>query len=190
VFVGLLASCRESPPSETTARTLPLSPLHEFSTTLASYDPGGYPVRTETEIEGWQKYYEHDFSEPFQTARCDTDGYTLKIPNGRYQVFLDFAEIQYDAAVKRVFGVFVQGQPVAERLDVFAIVGKSRAYQIISPYVQVTDGVLHIAFRRIVGKPCVAYISVGGKIDHPANPVDEDYFQHIDAGSAGADFGL
>jgi hypothetical protein len=190
LFTGLLTSCRDAGPSEKTAPSLPLSPLHQFSKTLASYDPGGYPVRTETKVEGWREYFEHDVSEFFQTARCDTDGYTLKIPNGRYHVFLNFAEIQYDAAEKRVFAVIVQGQPVAERLDIFAIAGKNRGYQIISPYVQVADGLLHIEFRRIVGEPCVAYISVGGDIDHSANQAEQAYFQHIDSGAAGGDYGL
>jgi len=189
LFPILLVSCAGDRPPESAATADTSSALHEFSKTLASYDPGGYPVRTEERVEGTLEYFEHDVSEFFQTARCGTNGYTLKIPNGRYRVFLNFAEIQYDEAERRVFGVVVQGQRIAERLDIFAIAGKNKAYQLVSPYVTLTDGLLRIQFRRIVGEPCVAYISIGGDIED-ANVVEREYFQHIDSGTAGLDYGM
>jgi len=174
-----------APPSSVTP-----SPLHKFSETFASYDPGGHPTRSEARVEGTEQYFEKNFSKPFQTARCDTDGYTLKVPNGSYRVFLNFNEPEHDAPGERVFDVLLQGKVIAEKLDVFAVAGKNRAHQLVSPYVNVTDGHVRIEFRRIAGVPCIAYISVGGDIAGASNAVGRVFFQHIDCGAIGADYGM
>jgi major membrane immunogen (membrane-anchored lipoprotein) len=174
----LLVGCtdRDQPHSDTS------SPPHKCSESLAYYDPGGHPVRTEAKVDGTLVHAEHDESEIYQTSRCDTDGYTLRIPNGTYHVRLSFSEHQHDAAGKRVFGVAVQGQQIVERLDVFALAGKNTAYRLQSPDMIVTDGLLRIQFRRIVDVPCVAFISIGGDIAGAERAIDRMFFQHIDCG--------
>jgi hypothetical protein len=166
-----------------------------FSESFGCFDPGGRISRTASRISGTREYAELAEEEVYQDARVDTDGYLLKVPNGRYHAQLKFAEIEYDSGGRRVFGVKVQGVTVAERLDLFAKVGKNRAYQLKSQDVVVSDGRLRIEFVRIVGSPCIAAISVGGKIAGAEMTVQRVFYQHINCGGKGfrgyyGDFGF
>ena len=66
----------------------------------------------------------------YQTVRYNVEAYYLDVPNGRYTVTLKLCEPHYGEANRRVFGVKVQGQPLIEQIDLFAKVGKNRAYDV------------------------------------------------------------
>jgi non-lysosomal glucosylceramidase len=51
----------------------------------------------------------------------------VDLPNGAYTVELGFAELYFTEPGKRIFDIILQGQPVLENLDVFAIAGKNKA---------------------------------------------------------------
>ncbi len=114
----------------------------------------------------------HDASHPiagteddviYQTCRYNVDGYRLAVPNGTYDVTLQFAEFHYEAAGRRVFGVRVQGRELAEKLDVFARVGPNVALDLTADVVCVDDGMLRIDFDRVVELPFIAGITVTGR---------------------------
>lgn len=123
--------------------------------------PGGQTVSFPAQMAGAS-----EAEQPvYRTVRFDTDGYTLEIPNGTYEVTLKFCEPHYDAPGKRVFGVKVQEQMLAERLDLFATVGKNRAHDLTAKGAKVTDGKLKIAFPRVVEFPLIAGIVIDGQTD-------------------------
>ncbi|MCX5910170.1 MAG: malectin domain-containing carbohydrate-binding protein, partial [Deltaproteobacteria bacterium] len=59
----------------------------------------------------------------------------------------------------RVFGVLVEGKKVISSLDLFGKAGKYKAYDVMVP-VNVTDGLLNIDFRGVVGSPQVNAILI------------------------------
>ena len=120
--------------------------------------PGGQVAATPAEIAGATK----DEQAVYRTCRFDTAGYSLVVPNGTYDVTLKFAEITYDAPGKRVFSVAVQGLPLAERLDLFAVAGKNKAYDLVAKRVTVADGTLKISLGKIVEFPLISGIVISG----------------------------
>jgi hypothetical protein len=95
-------------------------------------------------------------------AREGMSGYKLNLPDGVYKVTLKFCEPTLEAAGKRVFGVKLQGKPVAEAIDIFAKAGKGKAFDLTFDAIAVNDGVLKIDFVRKTGKPSIAGIVVTG----------------------------
>jgi hypothetical protein len=98
----------------------------------------------------------------YQSLRYDLAGYPVDVPNGIYTVVLRFNELHYGAPGKRVFGVSVEGRSVAEKLDVFARVGKDHAFDIAVPDVTVNDGSLDIDFTPVVEYPFLSAVEIGG----------------------------
>ena len=82
----------------------------------------------------------------YQTERYGNFSYSIPVTNGNYQVLLRFAEIYWSSAGSRVFDVWMEGTKVISNLDIFARVGKNRAYDVSLP-VTVTDGKLDIRFQ-------------------------------------------
>jgi hypothetical protein len=99
----------------------------------------------------------------YQDCRYDVDAYRVKVPNGVFQVTLQWCEVAYDAKGKRVFGVSVQGQPVVEHLDVFERAGKNKAFDLMLTNVAVTNGQLVIDFTREVELPFLAGLVIEGR---------------------------
>ena len=95
----------------------------------------------------------------YQTERYGNFSYSIPLPNGNFTVVLRFAEIYWSAAGKRVFDVYVEGTKVINSLDIFARVGKNRAYDVSLP-VTVTDGRLDISFQAIADYGKVSAILV------------------------------
>jgi len=81
----------------------------------------------------------------YQSERYGTFGYNIPVANGNYQVTLKFAENYWSAAGKRVFSVKINGQTAITNLDLYAKVGKNRAYDVAIP-VTVTNGTIGISF--------------------------------------------
>ncbi len=81
----------------------------------------------------------------YQSERWGNFAYSIPVANGSYNVTLKFAELYCWSANCRVFSVKVEGRQVISNLDLFAKVGKNRAYDFTTP-VTVTDGTLKIEF--------------------------------------------
>ena len=99
----------------------------------------------------------------YQTVRYDMSAYRLPLPNGSYTVTLKFCEPHYKEAGKRVFGVKLQGQPVIDKLDIFAKAGQNKALDYTFKDIAVTNGWLDIDFEQQVEFPSMAAIAVEGE---------------------------
>ncbi len=111
-------------------------------------------------------------------VRYNTGGYVLDVPNGRYCVTLQLVEPHYGEKGKRVFGAKVQGKTVFEHLDLFAKVGKNRAWNVVVKDVEVTAGRLTVELTYEVEFPCIAALVVEGPVTRKINcggPAYRDY---------------
>lgn len=102
---------------------------------------------------------ETEDDELHKSSRYGNFSYAVPIPNGNYVVTLKFAEIYWSSANRRIFNVKVGGQEVIRNLDLFAKVGKNRAYDVTIP-VSVNDRVLRIEFVPIKDNAKISAILV------------------------------
>jgi hypothetical protein len=84
----------------------------------------------------------------YQSERYGNFSYAIPLPNGNYTVRLKFAEIYWSSPGRRIFDVIIRGTKVIRSLDIFAKVGKNRAYDVSIP-ATVTEGILKISFKTI-----------------------------------------
>jgi len=96
----------------------------------------------------------------YQTERSRMTGYRIPVPSaGTYRVRLFMAETDLSLAGQRVFTVTAEGLPVAVGLDIFALVGRNRAY-VIEANVTTNDAYVDLGFVPLVGTPMVNAIEV------------------------------
>jgi subtilisin family serine protease len=102
----------------------------------------------------------------YRNARVGMSQYRFDVPrDGTYSVQLRFAEIEFHANGKRVFTVFVEGEPVLVNLDVFKKVGARHALN-FTFVTEVDDGTLNVRFSGQQGdQPMVAAIAVTHRPD-------------------------
>ena len=86
-------------------------------------------------------------------------GYKFTLPNGWYEVMLRFAETENAQAGQRVFDVKVAGATVLPAFDIAAEGGADSAVD-HAYTVQVTDGILRLAFAQITGEPKINGIQI------------------------------
>ena len=85
----------------------------------------------------------------FQSERYGkTLTYQIPLANGNYEITLDFAEMFWNAAGKRVFDVSIQGQTVLQDFDIWALAGQNAAVQ-RTFVVAVTNGILRTSKQRV-----------------------------------------
>ena len=120
----------------------------------------GFPKSTATAISGTND----DIL--FQKYRWGTNfGYKVPLPNKTYKVTLMYAEPTHNAANNRVFDVSIEGVKVSSNLDVYAKVGKFKAYT-ESHIVTIKDGELTIGFTKITDTGIISAI----KVEEVINP--------------------
>ena len=95
----------------------------------------------------------------YKDERYGNFSYAIPVANGNYAVTLKFAEIYWTAPGKRIFSVAINGQPVLTSLDLYAKVGKNRAYDVELP-VNVTNGAINISFTSQVDNATISAIVV------------------------------
>ncbi|HKP70055.1 MAG TPA: glycoside hydrolase family 2 TIM barrel-domain containing protein, partial [Pyrinomonadaceae bacterium] len=96
----------------------------------------------------------------FQTMREGPSSYTFAVPAGRYEIELRFAEPKFKTAGERVFGVKINGEMFADRLDVFAATGyMTQLTRRTNATVTGTTGIT-IDFLPIKNQPIVSGIRV------------------------------
>lgn len=147
------------------------------------------PIQTEdvridgkTNADDGRKIKGTEDSPVFNSLCYDMESYLVKVPNGIYNVTLQFCENVYDQPGKRIFGVNVEGEEAVTHLDVFAKVGKNTAYEIKTKPITVKDGVLNIDFNVEVENPFISGIVIEGKTED-VNQVKGQYFKRaINAG--------
>jgi hypothetical protein len=117
------------------------------------YYQGGQKWTTSSSISGTQD------DSIYQSERYGNFYYSIPVSNGNYIVTLKFAEIYWSSADQRKFNVKIEGKQVITNLDIFAKVGKNRAYDVAIP-VSVNDGVLRIEFVTVKDNAKVSAILV------------------------------
>lgn len=84
----------------------------------------------------------------------------MPVTNGTYTVTLDFAEVYWTAAGKRVFNVTIEGQPVLQNFDIYAAAGGAQIAWQRSFSATVNDGVLNIVGTASVDQAKFSAIEV------------------------------
>ena len=90
----------------------------------------------------------------FRSQREGMGSYRFTVPNGRYRVQLEFAELAGLAEFGRIMDVYVEGQLRSNNLDIAGRVGRWRALSLTFD-ANVHDGVLVVRFARALGAPPV-----------------------------------
>ncbi len=72
--------------------------------------------------------------------------YRVRVSPSIYRLILNFSENYYDQIGKRVFDIYCEGTMIASDLDLFALVGKNSAYNIIIDSLLVEDESIDIVF--------------------------------------------
>ena len=89
----------------------------------------------------------------FRSQRYGMSGYRFSVPDGRYEVTLEFAELTAGVGeFGRIMDIYAQGDLVLNNLDVAARVGRNHALTRTFD-VQVRNGMLRLRFDRAHGKP-------------------------------------
>jgi len=96
----------------------------------------------------------------FQSERYNLVGYKMRVPNGKYNVKLLFAEKFYNNSGSRIYDVYIEKNPVIKNLDVFAQVGKNAAWIKEVTNVDVADEELDIQFADIVNSATISGIII------------------------------
>jgi hypothetical protein len=64
----------------------------------------------------------------FQSEKYGMVTYKIRLPNGRYDAELLFAENFFDSLGKRIFDVYLEQNRVIENLDIYSLIGNNAAY--------------------------------------------------------------
>ncbi len=80
----------------------------------------------------------------YETERYGNFTYSIPVENGTYVLHLQFAEIYYNKASKRIFSIAAEGVPVVENLDIWAVHNANRTATDFFVRVEVTDGTLDL----------------------------------------------
>jgi hypothetical protein len=84
----------------------------------------------------------------FQSEKYGMVTYKIRLPNGRYDVKLMFAENYFNQAGSRVFDVYLEQNREIENLDIYSLVGKNAAHISEILNVEINDGVMDIQFAE------------------------------------------
>lgn len=79
--------------------------------------------------------------------------YFCRIPNGKYNVKLMFAENYHSLPNKRIFDVFIEDNYYQKNIDIFKEAGKNAAYNIEFTDIFINDGLLEISFAAQIDQP-------------------------------------
>jgi arabinoxylan arabinofuranohydrolase len=85
--------------------------------------------------------------------------YDIPLADGRYRVTFKFAETYHDASGRRRFDVFLEGNQVIWNLDVFAKVGKNKAYDVVRD-VTVSGNELNIRFNAVTDNAMISALRI------------------------------
>ncbi|QQS35389.1 MAG: family 16 glycosylhydrolase [Ignavibacteriales bacterium] len=110
----------------------------------------------------------------YNTDRYGLVTYKIRVPNGEHRVKLMMAETYFNEAGKRVFDIYIEGNQVADNVDLYQLVGKNAAYELVVNSVTVTDEELEIFFGNEIDNALINGIVIEN-ISTGIN--DEEIFQ-------------
>lgn len=89
----------------------------------------------------------------YQTDINGLAKYVVRVPNGKYRIKLLFAENYYYSVGKRVFDIYLQGNPVIKGLDIIKEAGTKTALEKVIDNVEVKDYLIDIHFAAQIERP-------------------------------------
>lgn len=96
----------------------------------------------------------------YQTARLGMEAYKFDVPDGRYEIDLQFSELEESEAAKRVFNVSINNQEVLSALDLFEL-STSLTASIKTFTIEVKNGKgVRVDFTPITGQPIISGIKI------------------------------
>jgi arabinoxylan arabinofuranohydrolase len=96
----------------------------------------------------------------YQTTRSgNAFAYAIPLVNGKYKIIMQFAETYHNAAGRRKFHINIEGKRIFSNIDVFAIVGKNKAFEMLQT-VNVADNELNIEFTTVVDKAFISAMRI------------------------------
>ncbi|RVT79665.1 DUF4982 domain-containing protein [Flavobacterium sufflavum] len=96
----------------------------------------------------------------FQTARLGMEAYKFDVPDGRYEIDLQFCELQESEAGKRVFNVSINNEEVLSTFDLFEL-SSSLTASIKTYTIEVKNGKgIRVDFKAITGQPIISGIKL------------------------------
>jgi len=111
----------------------------------------------------------------YQNERSGTNkspfSYQVPVTNGTYLVNLNFAELYWNAAGKRVFNVNVEGQPFLQNFDIWSQTGGQNRALTKSAQATVNDGILNIDFSALLDNAEITSIEILRTGDVPPTPI-------------------
>jgi len=116
----------------------------------------------------------------FLTGREGLTFYQVRLAPGNYRVTLMLAETMWEAAGRRVFDVWAEGQLRLAQVDPFAQAGKNQALEKTIANLSVTDGMLDLYFKAKVGRTLLNGLmitEVTNAITHATAPPESFQFE-------------
>ena len=132
-----------------------------------AYTAGSYGYTGSSAVQTTSRNIRGTSDDPlYQSMRAGMRVYRFDVPvDGVYSVQLRFAEIEHRQNGRRVFTVFVEGNPVLVNLDVYRRVGERRAVN-FTFNATVRDGTLNVRFSGQQGDvPMISAILVTHRPD-------------------------
>ncbi len=96
----------------------------------------------------------------YQSERWGVSEYRFNVPDGNYNVRLQFCEIHYQETGKRVFDIFIEGKKIWSGLDIYDLLGHDKALDYVFSYIKVDDGQLNITTAITSGASQISAICV------------------------------
>ncbi len=129
------------------------------------YVSGGKTFSTKAAIAGT------DDDALYQSERYGNFSYAVPVANGTYDVTLQFAEIYWNAAGKRLFDVKAEGKLILDDLDIFSAAGgKNIAYDVTVP-VAVSDGILNLDFITVKDNAKISAIQIANVLGDSSDAI-------------------
>jgi hypothetical protein len=119
-----------------------------------AYYTGGYIGSTDAEIGNTTE------DPVYRDERWGTFDYAIPMPNGNYDVVLQFNELYWQAEGSRRFSATIEGSRMLYDFDIYRIAGANTAVDVNFGNMKVADGVLNLRFEASVDAASLSGIVV------------------------------
>ena len=122
----------------------------------------------------------------YSTYRFGQFTYEIPLPNGDYEIFLYFAEINVELANDRIFSVAIQEKIAFNKIDLL-LLGKKKNYSSIrlESVAQVSDGILRIGLVKFINQPFISAMEIAYLKPHLAHAVSNGPYVAVDRSNSG-----
>ncbi len=112
----------------------------------------------------------------YRSERYGLVSYRIRVPNGKYNLNLMFAEKFHNITGKRIFDVFIEDIFVKDNFDVIINVAKNSAFDLTVNDLEITDGIIDINFSAELELAILSGITVESIPTSIKNELDSDRF--------------